>query len=75
MAIIEHYLCAAENCKRGQRRAISKDSLITEDLYWNEGPEGLYHTINHHELAVALPIVRRFLIAVLAAAIGINMKY
>ena len=53
--------------------ATSKDPSIIDLLYWNEGPEELYHAINHHELVVALPIAWRFLIAVLAAAIRINI--
>ena len=69
MAIIEHYLCAAENCKRGQRRAISKDSLIIEDLYWNGGFEELYR--NPQEFVVVLPTVGRRLEAAIAAAIRI----
>ena len=69
MAIIEHYLCAAENCKGDQRRAISKDSLIIEELYWNGGFEELYR--NPQEFVVVQPTVGRRLEAAIAAAIKI----
>ena len=69
MAIIEHYLRAAENCKGDQRRAISKDSLIIEELYWNGGFEELYRY--PQEFVVALPTVGRCFEAAIAAAIRI----
>ena len=59
-------LRTARGTKEG---AISKDSLIIEDLYWNGGFEELYR--NPQEFVVVLPTVGRCFEAAIAAAIRI----